>query len=78
MPENQDKLTSTQKNANTEISAVVEELVPPRYPESWECCGSDCGESCVYTIYAREKEEYDRQVKLMQSFFDGDKNHESD
>lgn len=60
-----------------QMSALMEELVPPRYPESWECCGSDCGESCVYTIYAREKEEYDRQMKLMQSFFDGERKDES-
>ncbi|NOL49851.1 zinc-binding dehydrogenase [Pelistega europaea] len=62
-------MTTAQTDPKIQVSAVTEELTPPRYPESWECCGSDCGESCVYTIYAREKEEYDRQVKLMQSFF---------
>lgn len=60
------------------FSSVTEELVPPTYPESWECCGSDCGDTCVYTIYAREKEEYDRQVKLLESLFDGDTQNESD
>lgn len=59
------------------ISSISGELQPPHYPESWECCGSDCGDACVYSIYAREKEEYDRQVKLLNSFFDGEDKNES-
>lgn len=61
-----------------QVSSISEELIPPRYPESWECCGSDCGDACVYSVYAREKEEYDRQVKLLKSFFDGEDKNESD
>lgn len=60
------------------FSSMTEELQPPKYPESWECCGSDCGDVCVYTIYAREKEEYDRQMKLLKSLFDGDADNASD
>lgn len=61
-------------NADTEKkwAAITEELIPPTPPESWECCGSDCGEACVYSIYAREKAAYDEQVRLLNSFKEED------
>ncbi len=37
----------------------------PRMPEEWECCGSWCGDSCVYEIYRREKEEYMEQMRMI-------------
>lgn len=43
--------------------AVLPEPVPP---EDWECCGSECGDACVHMIYAREKQAYDAQQRLLQ------------
>ena len=36
-------------------------LTPPTPPEDWECCGSECGDTCIHEIYRREKAEYDAQ-----------------
>ena len=42
----------------------LEDLLPePVRPEDWECCGSDCGEACIQTIYWHEKAAYDAQQK---------------
>ena len=30
-------------------------LDEPVRPESWECCGSDCGDVCIQTVYWTEK-----------------------
>ena len=41
-----------------------EDLMPePIKPEAWECCGSDCGDACIQTIYGNEKAKYDAQQK---------------
>ncbi|UOO81864.1 hypothetical protein LVJ83_13320 [Uruburuella testudinis] len=41
-----------------------EDLMPePVRPESWECCGSDCGDACIQTIYWHEKAKYDAQQR---------------
>ena len=42
-------------------------LVEPTPPEDWECCGSDCGDACVWALYYREKAAYDEQQQLAQS-----------
>ncbi|WP_064608038.1 oxidoreductase-like domain-containing protein [Moraxella catarrhalis] len=48
-----------------------EMLLPkPEYPEAWECCGSECGEYCVYEIYQRDKIDYDAQQKRLKEFLD--------
>lgn len=39
--------------------------VAPTPPEDWECCGSECGEFCVYEIYAREKQDYDAAMRAL-------------
>lgn len=42
------------------------ELLPkPIPPEDWECCGSECGDYCVYEIYRREKQAYDEQQSTL-------------
>ena len=42
----------------------AEDLLPEQVrPEDWECCGSDCGEACIQTIYWQEKAAYDAQQK---------------
>ncbi|WP_164171978.1 oxidoreductase-like domain-containing protein [Streptococcus pneumoniae] len=45
-------------------------LPKPEYPEAWECCGSECGEYCVYEIYQRDKIDYDAQQKRFKEFLD--------
>ena len=45
-------------------------LPKPEYPEAWECCGSECGDYCVYEIYRRDKIDYDAQQKRLKEFFD--------
>ncbi len=46
-----------------------ETLLPePVRPEDWECCGSDCGDACIQTIYWRDKAEYEAQQKRLQAF----------
>ena len=41
-----------------------EDLMPePIKPEAWECCGSECGDACIQTIYWNEKAKYDAQQR---------------
>ena len=41
-----------------------EDLMPePVRPEAWECCGSECGDACIQTIYWNEKAKYDAQQR---------------
>lgn len=45
-----------------------ETLLPePVKPEDWECCGSECGDACIQTIYYREKAEYDAQQRRLKA-----------
>lgn len=59
-------MDTTQK---TKAEALLGEplLDEPVRPESWECCGSDCGDACIQTIYWNEKARYDVQQKKLQS-----------
>ncbi|SSY70983.1 oxidoreductase-like domain-containing protein [Alysiella crassa] len=56
-------MATTQKNEFPE--ALLPQPVPP---ESWECCGSECGDACILTIYYRDKAEYDAQQKRLREF----------
>ena len=38
-------------------------LSEPVAPEDWECCGSDCGDACVWELYYRDKAAYDAQQR---------------
>lgn len=38
-------------------------LQPPTPPEDWECCGSECGDACIFQIYYRQKEAYEQQQR---------------
>lgn len=60
------------------IKDFPEELLPePVYPESWECCGSECGDSCVQNIYYADKIKYDaQQVRLREFLRSGSIEHE--
>ena len=45
-----------------DAAVLSEPLLPePVRPEDWECCGSECGDSCIQTIYYQEKAAYDAQ-----------------
>lgn len=44
------------------IKLILEKPTPP---EEWECCGSECGDYCVYEIYQREKQAYDAQQRAL-------------
>lgn len=37
----------------------------PEPPAEWECCGSECGDACIFEIYRREKAEYDAAIKAL-------------
>lgn len=41
--------------------------IPPKpvEPYDYECCQSECGDSCVYTIYQSQKTAYNRQIKAL-------------
>ncbi|WP_204319055.1 hypothetical protein [Pelistega ratti] len=66
---NQHNTSSDENSDATELSRLLAELTPPKYPESWECCGNDCGDACVYSVYNREKAAYDQEVKNLKSLF---------
>ncbi len=40
-------------------------LDEPVRPESWECCGSECGDACIQTMYWAEKARYDAQRRKL-------------
>ena len=44
------------------MSGVLPEPVPP---EDWECCGSDCGDACVWELYYRDKAAYDKEQQQL-------------
>lgn len=41
-------------------------LSKPIAPESWECCGSECGEVCVWERYAQALSLYEAQQRIIQ------------
>lgn len=48
---------------NNETDEVL--LPKPEAPADWECCGSECGDACIQTIYLREKAAYEAQQKRL-------------
>lgn len=48
-------------------------LTEPVAPEEWECCGSECGDYCVYEIYARERQAYQEQQRRIQAWISSNK-----
>lgn len=44
---------------------MANELLPPEpvQPEDWECCGSDCGDACIWEMYYRDKRLYDEALR---------------
>ncbi|MFT4174980.1 MAG: oxidoreductase-like domain-containing protein [Rhodocyclaceae bacterium] len=39
---------------------------PPRQPDAFDCCGNECGEACVWTIYEHAKEKYQADLEAWQ------------
>ena len=51
-----------------DAAVLSEPLLPePVRPEDWECCGSDCGDACIQTIYYQEKAAYDAQQQRLRA-----------
>ena len=44
--------------------ALLPEPVPP---EEWECCGSECGDACVWQLYYRAQAAYAAQQQALQA-----------
>lgn len=40
-------------------------LSEPEAPAEWECCGSECGEACIQTLYAHDKAAYQAQQRRL-------------
>lgn len=55
-------MDTIRKPDSSDLLDSGEELLPePVRPEAWECCGSDCGDACIQTIYWNDKAKYDEQ-----------------
>ena len=55
------------------IEDFPETLLPePVRPESWECCGSECGDACIQNLYYAEKAKFDaQQIRLREFLLSG-------
>ena len=42
-------------------------LPEPVPPEEWECCGSECGDACVWQLYYRAQAAYAAQQQALQA-----------
>ncbi|MEN3111097.1 oxidoreductase-like domain-containing protein [Uliginosibacterium paludis] len=36
--------------------------LPPREPGPFDCCGNECGEACVWTIYRQLQRRHEREL----------------
>lgn len=50
-------------NMATQHNALLP--LPPTPPEEWECCGSECGDACIYALYQQEKQRYEEQLQSL-------------
>jgi hypothetical protein len=39
---------------------------PPRQPDDLDCCGSACGDACVWTIYRESMDQYEAALEAWQ------------
>lgn len=39
---------------------------PPVEPDAFACCGNDCGDACVWTIYNWQRKVYERELEAWQ------------
>ena len=51
-------------------------LPDPVRPEDGECCGSECGDACIQTIYYQEKAAYDAQQLRLRAQAEAAKNEQ--
>lgn len=35
---------------------------PPVEPGPFDCCGNECGDACVWTLYEQAKKRYERDL----------------
>ncbi len=47
---------------STNDSAPDPQPQAPDEPDAFSCCGNDCGEACVWTIYGRARKRYEVQL----------------
>lgn len=40
--------------------------VPPREPGPFDCCGNECGDACVWTIYRLLQKKYEADLEAWQ------------
>jgi len=40
---------------------------PPREPDPLDCCGSECGDACVWTLYRIEQARYQAELLAWQA-----------
>ena len=60
-----------------DTAVLPEPLLPePVRPEDWECCGSECGDACIQTIYYQEKAAYDAQQLRLRAQAEAAKNEQ--
>ncbi|MBS1209915.1 MAG: hypothetical protein H6R19_2313 [Proteobacteria bacterium] len=41
--------------------------LPPQEPDAFACCGNDCGEACVWTLYQRAQKRYEADLLAWQT-----------
>ncbi|WP_274571955.1 oxidoreductase-like domain-containing protein [Neisseria leonii] len=48
------------KAEQARLAALLGEtlLEEPEAPADWECCGSECGDACIQTIYSNSRAAY--------------------
>ncbi|WP_345534116.1 oxidoreductase-like domain-containing protein [Viridibacterium curvum] len=39
---------------------------PPREPDPLDCCGNECGDACVWTLYYAARKQYEADLEAWQ------------
>jgi len=55
------------------LPKVITSCIKPEKPHPNSCCGSGCGEVCVWIPYYKEMQEYEECIKLENKNKDKDK-----
>lgn len=51
------RMDTTKPDSKPAPTSTIEEAppIPPEEPDAFACCGNDCGEACVWSIYRYEQ-----------------------
>lgn len=52
---------------STPINRPDEVPQPPSEPDPLSCCGSNCGDACVWTLYSLEQKRYQAELLAWQA-----------